>query len=202
MKKNPKKPYRKRTIPPPAAASKKTTAAASTSPLLGPVIVWIVEQGTGENAAEKIAAHFKISTTEASALVAVAWERIKRAGICDVQTELGLAKKQNEKIFRAALDAGNFYAAQSARNELSKLLRLYDAVNLAAIDEAFVSETERLTREHLENLKITDQGLPLEELARRVALFLVNNINGEQFEASTRRLPVRTKETRQRKKEP
>lgn len=174
--------------------------ASSESPLIGPVIVWLVEFGGGEEAADQIAKRFNITPAEAEKLITSAWEKIRRAGICDVQTELGLAKKQNEAIYRSAFEEGNLYAAQAARNELSKLLKLYEAASLLAVDEAFQSETERLTRAHLENLELTQTGLPLEELARRIALFVVNNITEDKLE-TTREPAVPTKEGRQRKKE-
>lgn len=180
------------------SSPKFTEADAAASPLLGPVVVYLTEVG-GEDAAERIAEKYKIEYKAAALLVEVGWAKIRRAGICDIQRELGLAKKQNESLYGLAIKAGNLYAAQSARNELSKLLRLYDAVNLAAVDEAFQSETERLAREHLENLTITEQGLPLEELARRVALFVVNNITERDIDAATKRTTVSEKKGRQRK---
>lgn len=92
-----------------------------------------------------------------------------------MREEIGRARIQLEELYAASLATGDLKTALASRKELSKILHLYETTNTSALDEEMQTMTESLVREHLEGLGVTDVGLPLEELARGVALYVIEH---------------------------
>lgn len=86
--------------------------------------------------------------------------------------EFTLRKKQLEDLRRRANDADDLRAELSAIQELNKLCGLYRAHSDEPNDTAV-----ELARQHLEGIGTVEKGLPLEELARRVAFQYMNAQN-------------------------
>ena len=72
---------------------------------------------------------------------------------------------------------GDLKTALATRKELSKILHLYEGSAASALDTDLQTATEALVREHLEGLEVTEKGLPLEELARNIALYVIQNVD-------------------------
>lgn len=157
----------------------------ASSPLLGPVIAGLVELRDEATIKKKIAAMSGLPANQLEELIRLAKEKIVLAASCDKKEECGLAKLQLNRLFETCLDSGDTKTALATRKELSKFLGLYDAPNAAVVDETFRTETEILVREHLENLRVTPAELPLEELARQVALFFCDHFKEEISERTS-----------------
>lgn len=155
-------------------------------PEVGPVAVAILDGLSEDEIRELLAGRYGITAKKEQAeIISIATDRINSAASVNIVTELARAKKQTEEIYKTAIDAGDTRTALSARQELSKLFNLYDGRNMAALSETIVSTQERAVRSHLEPLELTEEGLPVEELARRVALFVVNNLKPTARTSST-----------------
>ena len=118
-----------------------------------------------------------MTEARATALVKEAQKRIALAADHDLREELGRARIQLEELYTASLAAGDVKTALATRKELSKILHLYEGSAASALDTDLQTATEALVREHLEGLAITEKGLPLEELARGVALYFIENVD-------------------------
>ena len=85
------------------------------------------------------------------------------------KTEFQIRKEQLEDLQQRANESGDLRAELDAIKEINKLCGLYQE----PVDNG-ESAAAALAREHLEGTGVVDKGLPLEELARRVALRLSN----------------------------
>lgn len=121
-----------------------------------------------------------VSKYRAGKLIAKAKEHIALAAVSDTREEIGRARIQLENLYNVALQDEDVKTALAARKELSKILHLYELTNTSALDEEMQTMTETLVRQHLEGLDITDKGLPLEELARSVALWVIGHADYER----------------------
>ncbi|MBR2586307.1 MAG: hypothetical protein IKE64_12850 [Thermoguttaceae bacterium] len=99
---------------------------------------------------------------------------IAAAATIDAREELGRARLQLEALYEVCLQTGDTKTALATRKEMSKVMRLYDVENTEVIDDSVQTRRDNLIREHLEGLGIAPPGLPLEELARAVALAFVS----------------------------
>lgn len=117
---------------------------------------------------------FGVSQAAAKALVKEARARLALAADVDVREELGRRKEQLEDLRERARSSGDLRVELAAIQELSKLCDLYGsaAVSNAASDSE--SAAVSLARGHLEGLALTQKGLPIEELARQIALLIMN----------------------------
>lgn len=145
--------------------------------MFGSVVAGLVECRDPAEVRKKIISAPDMTPEKADAMMARAREKITLAAVSDMKEEVGRANIQLNDLYKLSLEIGDAKTALATRKEMSKLLRLYDAGNLTVLDETLQSQTEALTREHLENLAITETGLPLDELARVVSLFFVQNFN-------------------------
>lgn len=86
------------------------------------------------------------------------------------KSEFQLRKEQLEDLQQRANDAGDLRAELDAIKEINKLCGLY----AEPVDNGESAEAA-IARRHLESLGLVEKGLPIEELARRVALIIGTN---------------------------
>lgn len=106
--------------------------------------------------------------------------RRKKNEIHDVKPKTGatigdefqIRKNQLEDIQARAHDDGDLRAELAAIQELNKLCGLYSEPV-----ENGESASAEIARLHLEGTGVVEKGLPLEELARRVAAILASNLD-------------------------
>lgn len=84
-------------------------------------------------------------------------------------SEFQLRKEQLEDLQQRANEAGDLRAELDAIKEINKLCGLYQE----PVDNGESTEGA-LARAHLEGTGLVEKGLPLEELARRIAYILSN----------------------------
>lgn len=143
---------------------------------LAGIITSLISRRDPAEAKARLIAEGKSKHTAAS-LVKEAQKRIALAADHDLKEELGRARIQLDELFDSALCSGDLKTALATRKELSKILHLYEGSAASALDTDLQTATEALVREHLEGLEITEKGLPLEELARGVALYFIENVD-------------------------
>lgn len=121
--------------------------------------------------AESVAALYKITKSTAEKLIAEAHDRLAaRADSINRAAEIGRAKTQCEDIFRLAIEKGDLRNALGARAELTKML----ALDVSDQQGSSVDEDEiARARMALESLGIAETGLPLDELARQIVLYIL-----------------------------
>lgn len=86
------------------------------------------------------------------------------------KSEFQLRKEQLEDLQQRANESGDLRAELDAIKEINKLCGLY----AEPVDNGESAEAA-IARRHLESLGIVEKGLPIEELARRVALIIGSN---------------------------
>lgn len=136
-------------------------------------ILLLVTLADVEIVTEKLCSDYKISRRAATKLISQAKRAISEAAETDVRREIGQQKKRLDIIYETATKEGDARTALDAVRERSKLLRLYEKADLEAINDTMESEREALVRKHLESFEV-EHGLPLEELARLIALRYCN----------------------------
>lgn len=158
---------------------KERRTEVSDSPLVGPVIAGLV-MGTPLDVLKKqVAQRTKLTDKEWEALVDTARQKINHAASFDAREEYGKTRLALEQIYKKAMEYGDLKTALATRKEQTKIYGLYDAASLRAVEESYRSATEEMVRGHLEPLGIaTKAGLPIEELARQVALYFVSHFSG------------------------
>ena len=143
---------------------------------LAGIITSLISRRDPAEAKARLIAEGKSKQTAAS-LVKEAQKRIALAADHDLKEELGRARIQLDELFDSALLNGDLKTALATRKELSKILHLYEGSAASALDTDLQTATEALVREHLEGLEVTEKGLPLEELARNIALYVIQNVD-------------------------
>ena len=93
------------------------------------------------------------------------------------KSEFQLRKEQLEDLQQRANEAGDLRAELDAIKEINKLCGLYQE----PVDNGESAEAA-IARRHLESLGLVEKGLPIEELARRLALIVGTK---EQCKAAT-----------------
>lgn len=86
--------------------------------------------------------------------------------------EFDVRKAQLEDIQARAYEIGDLRAELAAIQEINKLCGLY-----AESFNAEKSNVDEIVRTHLEGTGVVEKGLPLEELARRIAIVVATNID-------------------------
>ena len=121
---------------------------------------------------EAVSSLWKISKQSAEQLISEAHKRLAAHSLVDLDAERGRAIKQLEEIYRLAIERRSLRDAINARAELTRLLEL--TTNLPATPTTDEGEIER-TRKALESLDLpdTEPNLPLDELSRRVVLYIM-----------------------------
>lgn len=121
---------------------------------------------------EAVAALFRITRPAAESLIAEAEERLAARAEVNKQSEIGKAKAQCEEIYRLAIAKKDLRNALLARSELSRLL----ALDVTEAPPTTVDEDEvNRARQALESLGLTEPGLPIDELARQLVLWILTN---------------------------
>ena len=121
---------------------------------------------------EAVSSIYGISKSTAESIIREAEERLaKKADTINKSAEIGKAINQCEELYRLALTKKDLRNALAIRSELTRLLQLQDTQDTAnGTDEG---EIER-TRKALESLGIhEEENLPLDELARRIVLYIL-----------------------------
>lgn len=98
----------------------------------------------------------------------------RRGGIS--RDEFDVRKAQLEDIQTRAYEIGDLRAELAAIQEINKLCGLY-----AESFNAEKSHVDEIVRAHLEGTGVVEKGLPLEELARRIAIVVATNIDALKF---------------------
>jgi len=121
--------------------------------------------------AETVSSLFRVTKQTAEKLIAEAQDRLAaRAESINRAAEIGRAKAQCEDIFRLAVEKGDLRNALAARAELTKML----ALDVSDQQTSNVDEDEiARARMALESLGIAETGLPLDELARQIVLYIL-----------------------------
>lgn len=121
---------------------------------------------------EAICALWKVNRATAESLIEEAQERLAQHSLINISAERGRAIRQLEEIYRLAIERRSLRDAINARAELTRLLELTNTTPITnTTDEG---EIER-TRKALESLDLpdTEPNLPLDELSRRVVMYIV-----------------------------
>lgn len=117
---------------------------------------------------------------KADKLVEAARQRIVLAADVDRRRELGVLIERLRWLYEEAADAvknadrpadktAAIRVAKEITVQLGEVLDLQNHLNVGLVEENVKSQVEEFVRGHLEGLRICEEGLPLEELARRVA---------------------------------
>lgn len=123
-----------------------------------------------ERVAEWCRETFGSSDREARELIRAAREELASAADVDQREELGRRREQLEDLRKRAKEGQDLRVELAAIQELSKLLDLYKTSTMIDASAEVESAAVSLARRHLEGLAVAPTGLPIEELARVVAL--------------------------------
>ena len=133
-------------MPPKKSKTKKSVKKVVELEAFAPrAAAWLAMNPDHDAVKSQIASKFKISQQDAETVLKLAKERLALAADVDLRVELATLQ------------------------ELSKLSNVYAAPVVFDSEESVESPVEALARKHLESLDLAPAGLPLEELARRVA---------------------------------
>lgn len=119
---------------------------------------------------EAVSALWSISKSTAESLLDEAQSRLAARSVVNVDAERGRAIQQLEELYRLAVEKKDLRNAINARAELTRLLALdTSATQTSTVDE---DEIQR-ARMALESLGLAETGLPLDELCRRLVMYIL-----------------------------
>ena len=157
-------------MPPKKSKTKKSVKKVVELEAFAPrAAAWLAMNPDHDAVKSQIASKFKISQSDAETVLKLAKERLAFAADVDLRLELGTRREQLNDLLNRARDAGDLRVELATLQELSKLSNVYAAPVVFDSEESVESPVEALARKHLESLDLAPAGLPLEELARRVA---------------------------------
>ena len=157
-------------MPPKKAKTKKSVKKVVELEAFAPrASAWLAMNPDHDAVKSQIASKFKISQSDAETVLKLAKERLALAADVDLRLALGTRREQLNDLLNRARAAGDLRVELAALQELSKLSNVYAAPVVFDSEESVESPVEALARKHLESLDLAPAGLPLEELARRVA---------------------------------
>lgn len=158
---------------------------------LGRVILALVTYRDRESVRTYAANNIGVPMDLLDATLDAAEKRIAIVADYDRQHELAIQVERLNRLYEAASNVEDITTGQERTSRLSeqrkiisdlaKLLELQKFPAVETLGESAAIETERLTRDHLEALSLCENNLPIEELARRVAL-AVTNLDGYTHE--------------------
>lgn len=142
----------------------------------------LVLTGDDAQAAEILQSSHHLSQSELSRVIKLAKRKINLASEINKKEEIGKRIIQLDELYKKSLESEDAKTALLTIKEKSKLLDLYSIFSQESFTEASENIELGLTRNHLEGIGITDKGLPIEELARQIALYVINDIQSRKLQ--------------------
>jgi hypothetical protein len=138
----------------------------------------LVSGMAGVEVISAIVKKYKVTKEEAETVLKEAKQKITTASTVSAREELGLSLTCLKDLYKQAVKNKDLKTALSIIKEKNRILNLYDSDDLELISESAKTRTEELVRQHLEpllvGLNLGKEGLPLEEVARLIASYILN----------------------------